>query len=55
MLGLRTIFGVEENFIKNTKQLNLLLQKGIVIKSNSKIRVADDYFGVLNQIILKLI
>lgn len=55
MLGLRTIFGVEERFIKNKQQLSLLLKKGIIEKNNSRIRVADDYFGVLNQIILKLI
>lgn len=55
MLGLRTTFGVKESIIKNKKQLDDLLKKGVLKKTDSNVRVSDEYFGVLNQIILKLI
>lgn len=55
MLGLRTKFGVNEKYIKNKNNLNDLLKKSIVKKENANIVVCDKYYGVLNQIILKLI
>lgn len=55
MLGLRTVYGVDEKIIKNKTQLETLIQSGYVLRDKNNIVIADDYFGVANQIILKLI
>ena len=55
MLGLRTIYGVEEKYIKNKTQLEKLLQDGFVKRVENRVVICENCFNVANQIILKLI
>lgn len=55
MLGLRTMYGVEERYIKNKTQLEKLLQDGFVKRVEDRIVICEECFNVANQIILKLI
>ena len=62
MLGLRCNRGVDLNYLnklgynlENNKNLEEFLQKNILQKINNKIYLKDDYYGVSNFIIVKLL
>ena len=64
MLGLRTIYGVDITNLKmlgydilkqKDKEINFLLKSGFLQLNNNHISVNNEHFGVLNQILLKLL
>lgn len=64
MLGLRTKFGVDveklkkfgyDILIEKKSKLEYLLKNGVLLIENNNISVCESYYGVINQIILKLL
>ena len=63
MLGLRTEFGINLNYIKKNFRINLiknnsfneLLKNNIIIKKGQKISISPDYFYVQDEVIIKLL
>jgi len=56
MLGLRTSEGVELKYIDQTnKKLLTFIDNGMAFVENDRLKIADDYFYVMNSIILELI
>lgn len=55
MLGLRTAFGVGEEYIENKEALQEMLKEKFVKNQDGNIIIEEDKFGVTNAIILQLI
>ena len=63
MLGLRTKYGIDLNYIKKNYGINLiknnsfkeLLKNNIIIKKGHKITVSPDYFYVQDEVVIKLL
>lgn len=55
MLGLRTKYGIRKELVENNKNFENLLKEKFIKLENDRVVVNENCFGVLNQIILKLI